>query len=75
MKEKPASGEWRVTVDPDACIGSGMCLATAPDHFEFGPDRRSRPVTTVIDVDDAAATAITDAADCCPAAAITVIES
>ncbi|MFI6676791.1 ferredoxin [Kribbella sp. NPDC050470] len=69
---------WKVTVDPDACTGSGLCLGTAPDHFEFGSDRRSRPRAALVDAsdpDDDAATTIADAAECCPMAAITIVDA
>jgi ferredoxin len=64
---------WKVTVDRDACIGSGMCLGIAGDHFELGPDRRSRPVSAMVDADSLAAADLASAAECCPAAAITVV--
>ncbi|MEU4392678.1 ferredoxin [Kribbella sp. NPDC023855] len=63
--------KWKVTVDQDACTGSGMCLGVAPGHFEFGPDRRSRPRAELIHPDDAAASA----AECCPMAAITIADA
>jgi ferredoxin len=28
---------WTVTVDRDACLGSGMCAANAPRHFQLDP--------------------------------------
>ncbi|MFI7067132.1 ferredoxin [Kribbella sp. NPDC050124] len=64
---------WKVTVDRDACIGSGMCLGIAADHFELGPDRRSRPVSATVDADEPAALDLASAAECCPGAAITVV--
>lgn len=66
---------WKVTVDQNACTGSGMCLGVAPDHFEFGPNRRSRPRAELVDPDDPATTAIASAAECCPMAAITVADA
>jgi ferredoxin len=67
--------KWKVTIDQDACTGSGMCLGVAPGHFEFGVDRRSRPRAELVDSDDAAAPAIASAAECCPMAAITVVDA
>ncbi len=29
------SGEWTVEVDPQACVGNKMCIAAAPDLFDF----------------------------------------
>jgi ferredoxin len=69
---------WKVTVDQDACTGSGMCLGVAPEHFEFSPVRRSLPRATLVEVDspdDEAATAIASAAECCPMAAITIVDA
>jgi ferredoxin len=61
---------WTVTVDRDACLGSGMCAGTAPRHFRLD-DGRSRPIEETIEPDDA----VLDAADTCPAEAITVHDS
>jgi ferredoxin len=59
---------WRVTVDAQACTGSGLCVGCAPDHFALGSDHRSRPRREVV----TAADAVADAAECCPMEAITV---
>ncbi|MFE4515846.1 ferredoxin [Kitasatospora sp. NPDC056783] len=55
-------------VDPDACIGSGICLATAPRHFERAPapDTRSRARPDAPPPDDEARSA----AELCPVEAI-----
>jgi len=29
------SGEWIVEVDRQACVGNKMCIAAAPDLFDF----------------------------------------
>ncbi|MFF9478380.1 ferredoxin [Streptomyces sp. NPDC014733] len=61
----------QVEVDPLRCIGSGICAGTAPELFVLdGP--RSRPVREEIDGDDEL---VLDAADMCPAMAITVREN
>ncbi|WP_211260597.1 ferredoxin [Amycolatopsis jejuensis] len=58
---------WQVEVDRDTCIGSGMCAALMPEEFSLdGPVARAiagsvEPGETVL-----------DAADSCPAMAITV---
>jgi ferredoxin len=59
---------WQVNVDRSACLGSGMCAALAPDLFEL--DDFAKPVKADIDPDEVAL----DAADQCPALAITVLE-
>lgn len=61
---------WRITVDRDACMGSGGCTTTAPEHFRL-EGGRSRPVSEVIDPDDS----VLDAAATCPAEAIAVCDA
>ena len=60
---------WRVVVSP-ACIGSAMCAGLSPDLFALDEDRRSRPVRTEIEPDNAAL----DAAFACPMEAIAVVD-
>jgi ferredoxin len=59
---------WQVSVDRVACLGSGMCPALAPELFEV--DDFARVVRPAIEPDEVAL----DAADQCPAQAITVLE-
>ncbi|GLW13781.1 MULTISPECIES: ferredoxin [Streptomyces] len=59
---------WRVEVDRGVCIGSGMCVATAPDGFRLDTARQSHPVAPEAD----AAADILAAAEGCPVEAITV---
>ena len=61
---------WTVTVDRGACMGSGICAATAPKHFRLDKGR-SRPVEEVINPDDI----VLDVAETCPAEAITVYDT
>ena len=35
---------YEVTIDDDMCIGSGTCVATSPDTFEFDDDGVARLV-------------------------------
>ncbi|MDT9686327.1 ferredoxin [Streptomyces sp. TRM76323] len=58
---------WTVEVDPDLCMGSGMCAALAPDLFRL-EGAYAEPVRTEISEDERAL----DAADSCPALAIVV---
>lgn len=60
---------WHVDVDKNLCMATGMCAALAPELFEL-EDTHSVPVNTEIDPDEIAL----DAADQCPAQAITVRE-
>ncbi|GAU69367.1 putative 3Fe-4S ferredoxin [Streptomyces sp. NBRC 110611] len=57
---------WRVAVDRRVCIGSGMCVAMAPDGFRLGPARQSHPTATETD----AAESLLAAAEGCPVEAI-----
>jgi ferredoxin len=61
---------WKVTVDRDVCLGSGVCAGTAPEHFRL-EDGRSRPIKELVPPDDL----VIDAADLCPAEAIAVYDS
>ena len=61
---------WRVEVEPDACIGSGICRSLAPQLFVLGDDRVSRPARDLVGED----LTVADAANCCPVQAILVTE-
>ena len=60
---------WQVSVDRAVCLGSGMCAALAPDLFEL--DDVAKPRKPDIEPDEVAL----DAADQCPAQAITVLDN
>ncbi|WP_023591363.1 ferredoxin [Streptomyces thermolilacinus] len=59
--------DWTVEVDPGLCMGSGMCAALAPELFRL-EGTYAEPVRARIPQDERAL----DAADSCPALAITV---
>ncbi|WP_235619333.1 ferredoxin [Embleya scabrispora] len=61
---------WRVVVDRDRCMGSGVCVALAASLFVLD-DERSRPRAEHVAPDET----VLDAADCCPARAVTVTEN
>jgi ferredoxin len=61
---------WKITVDRDACLGSGLCASTAPSHFRLD-DGKSRTIPENIEPDDL----LLDIADTCPAEAITVYDA
>ncbi|MFJ1958577.1 ferredoxin [Streptomyces microflavus] len=61
----------RVVVDPALCIGSGICLATAPRHFESAEGHRSRARSDAPVVDESA----DDAVALCPVEAIGFLTS
>ncbi|WP_326766960.1 ferredoxin [Streptomyces sp. NBC_01591] len=58
---------WNVRVDPQLCQGSGMCAGTVPEVFALDGDR-ARARADGAEPDEL----ILDAADICPALAITV---
>ncbi|MFF1647223.1 ferredoxin [Streptomyces sp. NPDC058240] len=58
---------WNVRVDPELCQGSGMCAGTVPEVFALdGEHAHAR--ADGIEPDER----VLDAADICPALAITV---
>ncbi len=52
------------------CVGAGLCIALAPNHFEFHRGRAQRTEHPIVNADDMSS--IREAADLCPASAITV---
>jgi ferredoxin len=61
------SPAWRVSVDPDTCIWSGICAGVAPGLFVL-VNGVSEPVDPAIAPDPSAI----DAAESCPVEAIAV---
>jgi ferredoxin len=61
------TGVWELRVDPAACLGSGMCAALAPELFQV--EDVARVVAERVPPSEVAL----DAADQCPAQAITVV--
>jgi ferredoxin len=61
----------RVRVDPDRCIGAGVCVLSAPEVFDQDPDEG---VVLLLDEhpDAAQRPAVLTAAARCPAAVISV---
>lgn len=63
-----AADRWRVDVDRSVCIGSGMCVNSAPRGFTLDSARQSHPVRPDAD----AAESLLAAAEGCPVEAITI---
>ncbi|GAA3489718.1 MULTISPECIES: ferredoxin [Streptomyces] len=59
---------WRVEVDRGVCIGSGMCVNTAPSAFRLDSARQSHPVVSAVDADED----VLAAAEGCPVEAIAI---
>lgn len=53
------------------CIGAGLCIAVAPDHFEFVSGGRAQSTGESVENEDGIGLVRT-AADACPAAAIAI---
>jgi ferredoxin len=64
------SEEKKITVDPAACIGCGLCVSTCPDVFALGDDGKS----FVKSSEACAACNCQSAIDDCPAHAISWVE-
>jgi ferredoxin len=62
---------WKIAVDKNACIGSAVCVAIAPDRFALDERQRSGPVQTEIDPDEM----VRDAAASCPSEAISLVDT
>jgi ferredoxin len=57
-----------VRIDPNVCVGSGMCVASHPDKFAFQADGHARYTAQVLD--EAAAR---EAEELCPVSAISLV--
>ncbi|MCB1286930.1 MAG: ferredoxin [Mycobacterium sp.] len=55
-----------VSVDPEICMGSGTCIAVAPELFEIGEDGTARPRQPFVE----AGQQLNMAVNRCPAGAI-----
>lgn len=62
--------QWRVAVDAQCCIGSGMCAGAAPTSF-----RLTGGVSTPLRELTAPDQSVINAAEQCPVEAITVIDA
>jgi ferredoxin len=62
---------WHVAVDKGTCIGSAICVGTAPGRFELDAQQRSGPVAAQIAPDEA----VRDAAASCPVEAISLVDA
>jgi ferredoxin len=65
-----ADQNWRVEVDREACMGSGMCIVYAPGSFEHDDETKAVFQQPPGDALDAVRTAI----EACPTGALTLIE-
>jgi len=59
-----------ITVDPQLCMGSGTCIAVAPDLFDIGAGGTSEPRAASVERSDI----LTMAIGRCPTGAIQLID-
>jgi ferredoxin len=57
-----------VRIDPNLCVGSGMCVSSFPEQFALLPDGHARHTGQALD--EAAAR---EAEEMCPVSAITLV--
>jgi ferredoxin len=60
-----------LSVDADACLGTGLCRALSPELFAAADDGRARVTEQFLDDPERVERAIATA-ECCPAGAIAV---
>ena len=60
---------WHITVDKGTCIGSAVCVGTAPNRFALN-GATSEPIDPEVDPDED----VLGAAESCPMEAIRVVE-
>jgi ferredoxin len=58
---------WRLAIDRDKCMGTGLCVGARPDRFVLD-GITARPVQDDVEPDDG----LLDVAESCPTEAITV---
>ncbi|MEU6374392.1 ferredoxin [Streptomyces sp. NPDC046909] len=63
-----AEEQWRIELDSAVCVGSGLCAGTAPTCFTLDTAGRATAPESPVP----ASPELLDAAENCPAAAITL---
>jgi ferredoxin len=62
----------KTNVDPDTCIGCGLCPSIAPDVYEMGDEGKAHAINEK--VPEGHEGEAQEAADSCPVSAITIDE-
>jgi len=60
----------KTNVDPDTCIGCGLCPSIAPDVYEMEDDGKARATNENVPKDSESSAQ--EAADSCPVSAISI---
>jgi ferredoxin len=63
-----SNAKFRVVIDRELCVGSGLCVATDSRRFAIGPDGKAEYSSETVDVDLAE-----EAAELCPQSAISLL--
>ena len=63
-----SNAKFRVMIDRDLCVGSGLCVATDRQRFAIGVGGKAEYSSETVDVDLAE-----EAAELCPQAAISLV--
>lgn len=67
MSGEERQTRWRIEIDPEVCMGTGICAGVAPHRFRV-VDGHSMPSTEEFPPDDA----VWDAVESCPMEALRV---
>ena len=75
-------GKFRIEYDRNSCIGAGVCVAVAPDHWKMGDDGKANLVggakgadgKMTKEIDEKDLSVNKQAAEGCPAIVIKVFE-
>lgn len=62
----------KTRIDPDVCIGCGLCPSIAPDVYEMGDEGKAHAINE--QVPEGMESAAQEAADSCPVSAIAIDE-
>jgi ferredoxin len=62
----------KTSIDPDTCIGCGLCPSIASEVYEMGDDGKAHPISE--DVPEGSHSEAQEAADSCPVSAISIDE-
>ena len=65
------SEKLRATVNPDLCVGNGMCVIVAPGVFQLNEARKSAVMQQEAD----GGQPVLEAAGACPVGAISVVDA
>jgi ferredoxin len=65
----PEVADWKVVVDRERCVGSGVCVVVAPDTFSHDEQAKAVVLAPAADPFEAVRTAVAD----CPTQALRLV--